>query len=148
MHGAKDEMDFPIQKATGLGSNIKYNRTALRCNGHRGQQHTHLRGQGPGRVNRTAATAYPKTMCHRMKMDIVNFLHIRKLLNVKNQSFYDCIRCQLGRYCPPSIPHTMESGDCKYGRSGMTIGLTAQWWWPSSRRSFRILTREGYQSEP
>ena len=120
MHGAQDENNSPIQKATGLESNIKYNRTALRCNGHRGQPHAHLRGQGPGGVNRTAAAAaYPKTMCHRMKMDIINFLHKRKLLNVKVESFYDCIRCQLGRFCPPEIEHTMKPGDCRYGRSGM-----------------------------
>lgn len=39
MHGAMDENKIPIQKATGLGSNVKWTKTAMRCSGHRGQGH-------------------------------------------------------------------------------------------------------------
>jgi len=107
MHGSVDENKVPVQKATALGSNVKWTRTALRCSGHGGVQHAHLQGQGPGGVARTAlAAVYPKLMCQRMKLDIINFLHNRKLMNVKKWPkdmtyhtvghYYDCIRCQLG----------------------------------------------------
>ena len=52
MHGAVDEAYDPVQKATGLGSNIKVNKTAIWCGGHKGRQHAHLCGQVGG-VNRT-----------------------------------------------------------------------------------------------
>ena len=35
MHGSQDEEGNPVQKATGLGSNIKFNATAKRCSGHK-----------------------------------------------------------------------------------------------------------------
>ena len=53
MHGAVDENKCPIQKATALGSNVKWNRTALRCSGHGGKQHAHLQGQGRTRTWRS-----------------------------------------------------------------------------------------------
>jgi hypothetical protein len=116
MHGAVDEAKNPVQKATGLGSNIKFNKTALRCGGHKGQQHAHLCGQVGG-INRTAAAAvYPRQMCQRMRLDIVTFLNKRNLMNIKTESFYECIRCQLGRFCPKGVDHTMVPGQCRHGR--------------------------------
>ena len=116
MHGAVDESNNPVQKATGLGSNIKFNKTAVRCGGHNGRPHAHLCGQVGG-INRTAAAAvYPRQMCQRMRFDIVNFLHKRNLMNIKTESFYECIRCQLGRYCPAGVDHTMIPGQCRHGR--------------------------------
>ena len=120
MHGAVDEAYNPVQKATGLGSNIKFKKTAIRCGGHKGRQHAHLCGQVGG-VNRTAAAAvYPRQMCQRMRLDIMNFLHKRihkrNLMNIKTESFYECIRCQLGRFCPKGVDHTMVPGQCRHGR--------------------------------
>ena len=61
MHGAVDDLNNPTQKATGLGGNVKWNRTAIRCSGHGGQGHGHLQGAAPGGINRTAAAAvYPR----------------------------------------------------------------------------------------
>eukprot|EP00435_Cladocopium_sp_Y103_P022108 s1463_g5.t1 len=65
-------------------------------------------------------------MCHRLRQDILTFLNNKKLLNIaswpKNliwfvaEHFYECIRCQLGRYCPEGIEHTMIPGKCRHGR--------------------------------
>ena len=57
MHGAVDEQGNPTQKATGLGGNVKWSRTAIRCSGHGGKGHAHLQGAAPGGINRTAAAA-------------------------------------------------------------------------------------------
>lgn len=137
MHGSVDENKFPVQKATALGSNVKWTRTALRCSGHGGVQHAHLQGQGPGGVARTATAAvYPKLMCQRMKMDIINFLYNRKLMNVKKWPrdmtyhttghYYDCIRCQLGRMCPRDIPHSFVPRECRHGRWAPGTGPRAR----------------------
>ena len=126
MHGSQDEEGNPVQKATGLGSNIKFNATAKRCSGHNGRPHAHLRGQAPDGLNRTAkAAVYPRTMCQRIRLDVVAFLHKRKLLAIHkwpqalswfvSQHFYDCIRCQLGRACPRDIEHTLVPGKCRHG---------------------------------
>ena len=127
MHGAVDENGQPIQKATGLGGNVKWTRTCLRCSGHGGRQHAQLQGQAPGGFSRTAAAAvYPKTMCHRMKQDIVAFLNQRNLIKLPKwpkdliyhniSHHYECIRCQLGRACPKDIPHTMIPKQCRHGK--------------------------------
>lgn len=65
-------------------------------------------------------------MCHRLRLDILTFLNNRKLLDIKSwpknliwfvaEHFYECIRCQLGRYCPDGIEHTMIPGKCRHGR--------------------------------
>ena len=61
MHDLKDERGYFIQKSTGLGANIKFNKTALRCSGHPGQGHSHLQGVAPNGLLRTAmAAVYPK----------------------------------------------------------------------------------------
>ena len=137
MHGSVDESKLPVQKATALGSNVKWTRTALRCSGHGGVQHAHLQGQGPGGVARTASAAvYPKLMCQRMKLDIINFLYQRKLMKVKKWPsdmtyhtvghYYDCVRCQLGRACPRDIPHTLVPRECRYGRWAPGTGPRAK----------------------
>eukprot|EP00435_Cladocopium_sp_Y103_P076100 s59_g76.t1 len=126
MHGAECE-GYPVQKATGLGANFKLPKTALRCSGHKGTPHAHLQGQGGDGLNRTAkAAVYPRTLCHRLRQDIVNFLYKRKLLHIRAwpqalnsyvaEHFYECVRCQLGRYCPDDIAHTMIPGKCRHGR--------------------------------
>ena len=96
-----------MQKATALGANIKYKKKALRCSGHHGQQHSHLQGKASNGLNKTAmAAVYPRTMCNRMKSDMVDFLERRGLLRLKVwpdmvwftfTHLYECIRCQLGR---------------------------------------------------
>jgi len=129
MHGAEDECKYPIQKATGFNSNIKWSKTAVRCSGHKGRQHAHLRGTGPNGLSRTStAAAYPRGMCQKMRQDIVNFLHLHQrdllrlgrwpehLRHFASQHHYECIRCQLGRACPPDIPHTMVPKECRHGR--------------------------------
>ena len=116
MHGAASE-DLPIQKSTALMSNVKMNKTALRCNGHRGRPHCHLQGQARGAINRTAlAAVYAEQLCQRLRWDISSFLQKRNLMEVPTSSFYECIRCQLGRYCPAGIDHTMIPGQCRHGR--------------------------------
>ena len=127
MHDARDEHGAPVQKATALGANIKYKKTALRCSGHRGQQHAHLQGKASNGLNRTAmAAVYPRTMCNRMKSDMMDFLEQRGLLRIKtwpsdlvwftHTHLYDCIRCQLGRACPRDIEHSLIPGQCRHGR--------------------------------
>eukprot|EP00435_Cladocopium_sp_Y103_P067126 s113_g29.t1 len=126
MHGATDEGGNPVQKATGLGGNVKWNRTALRCSGHGGKLHSHLQGASGG-VNRTAAApVYPRQMCQRMRQDVVHFLHQRQLMAVPPwpkdmiyhtiQSYWECVRCQLGRSCPKDIPHRMIPKQCRRGK--------------------------------
>ena len=85
MHEARDERGWLIQKATGLFANMKYPKTALRCSGHRGQGHSQLQGQAPNGLSRTSmAAVYPKTMCQRMKVDILRFLETKQLLRIKS----------------------------------------------------------------
>ena len=126
MHGATDENKQPVQKATGFGSNVKWSKTALRCNGHHGVPHAQLRGQVPGGVSRTSmAAVYPRSMCQRMRQDIVDYLYKNNLLKIKTwpeelkhftvDHYYSCIRCQLGRACPPDEPHTFVPKECRYG---------------------------------
>ena len=127
MHDLRDEKDMFIQKATGFGANFKLVKTALRCSGHRGKTHSHLQGQAPNGLSRTAmAAVYPKTMCQRMKQDIINFLQKKNLLKIKlwpqdlcwftSPSFYECVRCTLGRACPKDIEHSMIPGQCRHGK--------------------------------
>ena len=127
MHDARDEHGAPVQKATALGSNVKYKKTALRCSGHNGQQHSHLQGKASNGLNKTAmAAVYPKTMCNRMRSDIVDFLERRGLLRIKAwpadlvwftyTHLYECVRCQLGRSCPKGIEHSLIPGQCRHGR--------------------------------
>ena len=127
MHDLRDEKGLFIQKATGLGSNAKFTKTAIRCSGHRGQAHAHLQGQAPNGLLRTAmAAVYPRTMCQRMKYDIIQFLNKRNLMKIKSwpsdlawfttQSFYECVRCTLGRACPKDIEHSMIPGQCRHGK--------------------------------
>ena len=60
MHGARDEHRNPFMKATGFGSNMRWDHTALRCSGHGGVDHAHLQGTGPGGLSRTSmAAVYP-----------------------------------------------------------------------------------------
>ena len=127
MHDAKDERGQLIQKATGLGANIKFAKTALRCSGHNGKPHSQLQGQAPNGLARTSmAAVYPRTMCQRMKLDIINFLNKKNMIQLKRWPqelswfvaghYYECTRCQLGRACPPDIPHTMVPGECRHGK--------------------------------
>ena len=127
MLGAQDEHGAPIQKATGFSSNFKWKRTAVRCSGHQGKAHAHLQGTDSSGLTRTSrAAAYPRTMCQRMKLDLIDFLHNHNLLRLGQwpehlrhfsvQHFYECIRCQLGRFCPSDIPHTMVPRECRHGR--------------------------------
>eukprot|EP00435_Cladocopium_sp_Y103_P000209 s1993_g1.t1 len=77
MHGAVSELGQPVQKATALIGNIKYNKTALRCSGHRGQPHAHLQGQTGGHNRTTLAAVYPRQMCQRIRQDVIKFLYSR-----------------------------------------------------------------------
>ena len=123
MVGAEAEDGSPIQKATGLGSNIKFKKTAMRCSGHKGKQHMHLRGQAPDGINRTAkAAVYPR----KIRADVTDFLNTRNLLKIPqwpqslswfvSEHFYECIRCTLGRSCPKGIERSLIPGKCRHGR--------------------------------
>ena len=128
MLGAQDEHGAPVQKATGFSSNIKWKRTALRCSGHKGKFHAHLRGTDSSGLTMTSkAAAYPRSMCQKMKLEVIDPLHNNNNLlqlglwpeHVRHfavQHFYECIRCQLGRFCPSDIPHTMVPKECRHGR--------------------------------
>ena len=127
MMGAEDEEHRPIQKATGFGSNFKWSKTALRCSGHKGKSHAHLQGNGPDGLTRTSkAAAYPRAMCQKMRQDIIRFLHQKNLLQLgkwpehlrhfSTQHFYECTRCQLGKACPPDVPHTYVHRECRLGQ--------------------------------
>ena len=128
MLGAQDEHGAPVQKATGFSSNIKWKRTALRCSGHKGKFHAHLRGTDSSGLTMTSkAAAYPRSMCQKMKLEVIDLLHNNNNLlqlglwpeHVRHfavQHFYECIRCQLGRFCPSDIPHTMVPKECRHGR--------------------------------
>ena len=70
-----------------------------------------------------AAAMYPRGMCQKMKPDIVHFLQQRGLMQIPTwpkdliyhtiSHYYECIRCQLGRACPPDIKHTMIPKQCR-----------------------------------
>lgn len=118
MHGAVDELQYPIQKETGLGANIKFNKAALRCNGHRRQPHAHLRGQGPIGVNQTAARSclseadVSEASDGRYQVPLQAEPHKhqnRELLRVRQMSTRTL-------YCPRSIDHTLIPGQCRHGR--------------------------------
>lgn len=125
-HGAVDENDDPVQKATGIASNIKLKKTARRCSGHNGRKHAQLKGAVNGIPTTAAAAAYPRTLCQRLKLDIMHALKDRGLLEVRpwprdlfwfnNESFYECVRCSLGRSCPPGIEHSLIPGKCRHGK--------------------------------
>ena len=125
MHGAQDETGHPIQKPTALGSNAKWKQTCKRCSHDGG--HTRLQGAGPNGLPRTATAAvYPKGMCQAMKQDIIRFLYRLSLLSLPTwpaqaytttlTHFYECVRCQLGRACPPGIEHSLIPGQCRHGK--------------------------------
>ena len=125
MHGARDENGYPIQKPTALGSNAKWKMTSKRCSHDGG--HSRLQGAGPSGLPRTAqAAVYPKGMCQAMRQDVVRFLHRLGLLASRPwpaeaytttlTHFYECVRCQLGRACPPGIEHTLIPGQCRHGK--------------------------------
>ena len=124
---AQDECGVPEEKATGFSANFKWKRAAVRCSGHRGKAHAHLQGTDSSGLTRTSrAAAYPCAMCQRMRLDMIDFLHNNNLLQLGQwpehlrhfsvQHFYECTRCQLGRFCPSVIPHTMVTGECRHGR--------------------------------
>ena len=124
MHGATDEKQQPIRKATGLLSNRRWKAVFLRCNGHRGRPHGQLQGQLQG-VNRTArAAVYPKRMCHRMAADLWRFTRNCQLGKLCPRSlfwahrvYYKRIRCQVGRAAVPGLhEHTHVPGECRYGQ--------------------------------
>eukprot|EP00438_Fugacium_kawagutii_P029807 Skav231475 [mRNA] locus=scaffold1100:530653:539709:- [translate_table: standard] len=126
MLGAVDELQQPIQKATNILSNFKWKRTSKRCGGHRGKPHGQLQGKVAG-INRTAmAAVYPRTMCHEMCKDVINYLNDsnqiklaawpRSLHHVWHSHLYKCEKCKLGRSAPPGVEHSLLPGECRHGR--------------------------------
>ena len=124
MLGSCDEFQQPIQKATGITSNFRWRKTSKRCSGHRGKSHGQLQGKVGG-INRTAlAAVYPRTMCHAMCRDVINYLNENKILHVNawpkslhyvwHSHLYKCVRCQLGRSCPPGVEHSQIPGECRH----------------------------------
>ena len=55
-----------------------------RCNGHNGRQHAHLRGTSPrwSSIAQQRQQSIRGTMCQRIRLDVVAFLHKRKLLSI------------------------------------------------------------------
>ena len=115
---ATDHEDLPILKLTGLQSNMQLKHCLRRCTGHGGVQHGWLQGQVGG-INKTSSAAvYPAGLCRAIIKDIRNFLKPKKDIFVANssESYYECERCQLGRYVPKFLDHTFMPGWCRYGR--------------------------------
>ena len=75
MHGAQDEFNNPVQKATGFGSNMKWKKTTLRCSGHQGKPHSHLQGQTQG-MARTAMAAVLRPASRRAVYHIPSSWHM------------------------------------------------------------------------
>ena len=126
MLGAVDDMQQPIQKATGIMSNIKWRKTSKRCSGHKGRQHGQLQGKIAG-INRTAmAAVYPRTMTQEMCKDIINYLNEthqlrlqawpRSLQHIWHSHLYDCEKCKLGRSAPSGVEHSLIPGKCRHGK--------------------------------
>ena len=74
------------------------------------------------------AAVYPRSMCQKMKADIIDYLNRVNKLKMPSwpttlrmhvvETFYDCVRCTLGRSCPKGIEHTLVPGECRYGKMG------------------------------
>ena len=60
MHGAVDELNMPVRKATALLSNRKFKVSLKRCDGHRNKAHGILQGQYKGCDRAALAAVYPK----------------------------------------------------------------------------------------
>ena len=124
MHGAVDELNMPIRKATAFLSNRKYKVLLKRCDGHRGKAHGVLQGQYRGCTRTALAAVYPKRLCQLLGQDRWRFLrqsgHAKlsrwplRLLHAG--IFCGCERCQLGRAAPPGCEHTLVPGECRYGQ--------------------------------
>ena len=125
MVGACDEQQQPIQKATGFIANMKLRKTCKRCGGHQGKPHAHLQGKING-MNRTSlAAVYPKTMCHQICKDVIQYLTEskqikiptwpRSLQHIWHSHLYKCLRCQLGRAAPAGVEHSLLPGECRHG---------------------------------
>ncbi len=82
-HGAVDENNEAVQKATGIAANFKLKNIAKRCSGHHGRKHAQLKGAVNGIPRTAAAAAYPRTRCQRLKLDIMSAMKDRGLLYVR-----------------------------------------------------------------
>ena len=128
MHGAQDENQQPIRKATAILSNRRWPRTTKRCNGHKGAKHGQLQGQWHGCSRTTMAAVYPKRLCQALSQDVWSLLRQAsahrctqwpRLFLGFQEILYSCERCQLGRAAPSGCEHTMVPGECRYGQPNM-----------------------------
>ena len=125
MHGAQDELQRPIRKATAFLSNRRWHRTMKRCNGHKGAPHGQLQGQYQGCSRTAMAAVYPKRMCQAMSQDVWSLLRQDsahrcspwpRFLFGQMDVLYSCERCQLGRAAPLGCEHTLVPGQCRLGQ--------------------------------
>ena len=125
-HGCKDEKGVHTQKSTGIDSNIRLNRTALRCRkGDNGIPHSVLQGQFNGTDRTASAAVCPMNMCKRIVLDVIGFLQSVQLLKTTSwpkwalhfngSHLWTCERCVMGRGCPACIDNSMVPGECRHG---------------------------------
>ena len=107
--GAQTEEGLPVLKPTGFLSNRNLQRSKLRCSGH-GREHGWLQGQVGGQNRTTLASVYPRKLCQALIKDI------KKSVHFVGHVYYECERCQLGRFAPKFMEHTFMPGECRYGK--------------------------------
>ena len=110
---AKDEMDNPVLKPTGLQSSLVLKHSLKRCKGHGGKRHGWLQGAFQ-RMNRTTmAAVYPEAMCKAIIKDVKNFIKHKTILH---ENFYKCEKCAMGRAATADMEHSFIPGECRHGK--------------------------------
>ena len=110
---AKDEMDNPILKPTGLQSSLVLKHSLKRCKGHGGKRHGWLQGAFQGMNRTTMAAVYPEAMCKAIIKDVKNFINHKMILH---ENFYKCEKCAMGRAATADMEHSFIPGECRHGR--------------------------------
>ena len=136
MLGAQDESGAPVQKATGFSANFKWKRAAVPCSGHEAKlmliftRHRPQRRDKDIKGNSISTHFVPTDEDGRDRLHNHNLLQLGQwpehLRHFSVQHFYECTRCQLGRFCPSDIPHTMIPGECRHGRWAAGTGPKAK----------------------
>ena len=110
---AKDELDNPILKPTGLQSSLVLRHSLKRCKGHGGKRHGWLQGAFQGMNRTTLAAVYPEAMCKAIIKDIKSYINSKMVMH---ENFYKCEKCAMGRAATADMEHTFIPGECRHGR--------------------------------
>ena len=110
---AKDELDNPILKPTGLQSSLVLRHSLKRCKGHGGKRHGWLQGAFQGMNRTTLAAVYPEAMCKAIIKDIKSYINSKMVMH---ENFYKCEKCAMGRAATADMEHTLIPGECRHGR--------------------------------